>query len=64
MNKGETLRLKLKECLDAGGTLTVPGAHDPVSAKLVEQAGFPVVYVGSYATSAARLGSQMSASLR
>jgi 2-methylisocitrate lyase-like PEP mutase family enzyme len=56
MNKGETLRLKMRELLSAGGTLTVPGAHDPVSARLIEQAGFPAVYIGSYATSAARLG--------
>ena len=34
----------------------VPGAHDPVSAMLVERAGFPAVYIGSYATAAAGFG--------
>jgi 2-methylisocitrate lyase-like PEP mutase family enzyme len=53
MNNAEALRLKMKELLNAGGTLTVPGAYDPVSARLIEQAGFPAVYIGSYATSAA-----------
>jgi hypothetical protein len=33
-------------------TLIVPGAHDPISAKLIERHRFPAVYVGSYATSA------------
>ncbi len=56
MTKAEKSRLKLKARLATGETLIVPGAHDPVSAMLVEQAGFDAAYVGSYATSAARLG--------
>jgi 2-methylisocitrate lyase-like PEP mutase family enzyme len=36
--------------------LVVPGAYDGVSAKLVEQAGFPVVYMTGYGVSASRLG--------
>src|SRR3954453_21540307 len=56
MTKAENSRKTLKELVEAGGTLVVPGAHDPVSAMLVERAGFPAVYVGSYATAAARLG--------
>jgi 2-methylisocitrate lyase-like PEP mutase family enzyme len=34
----------------------VPGAYDAVSAKLVERAGFPAVYMTGYGTSASRLG--------
>ena len=36
--------------------LVVPGAYDGVSAKLVERAGFPVVYMTGYGVSASRLG--------
>ena len=49
-------RKKLKSLIDAGKTLIVPGAFDAVSAKLIEQANFPAVYVGSFATAASRLG--------
>ena len=47
-------RIALRELLEAGTTLAVPGAYDAVSAALVQAAGFPVVYVGSYATAASR----------
>jgi 2-methylisocitrate lyase-like PEP mutase family enzyme len=36
--------------------LLVPGAYDAVSARLVEQAGFPAVYMTGFGVSAARLG--------
>jgi methylisocitrate lyase len=49
-------RLALGKLLARGRTLAVPGAYDAVSAMLVQQAGFPVVYIGSYATAASRLG--------
>lgn len=35
--------------------IVAPGAYDAMSARLIEAAGFPAVYVGSYATSASRL---------
>lgn len=54
--KAKQNRAKLKALLREGGLIVVPGAYDPVSAMLVEKAGFPVAYVGSYATSAARFG--------
>jgi methylisocitrate lyase len=38
------------------GIIVAPGAYDAVSARLVEQAGFGAVYIGSYATAASRLG--------
>lgn len=36
--------------------LVVPGAYDGISAKLVEHAGFPAVYMTGYGASASRLG--------
>jgi 2-methylisocitrate lyase-like PEP mutase family enzyme len=49
-------RKHLKSLIDTGQTLIVPGAFDAISAKLIEQAKFPAVYVGSFATAASRLG--------
>jgi 2-methylisocitrate lyase-like PEP mutase family enzyme len=56
MTKAETNRKKLRALLATGKTLVVPGAYDPLSAMLVERAGFPAVYIGSYATAAAGFG--------
>ena len=33
-----------------------PGAFDPLAARLVEQAGFPAVYMTGFGTSAALIG--------
>jgi 2-methylisocitrate lyase-like PEP mutase family enzyme len=55
MNKAERNRVELRERISSGRILIVPGAHDALSARLVENAGFEAVYVGSYATAAARL---------
>jgi len=49
-------RRRLTLLLEAGGTIVVPGCHDALSAMLAAEAGFPVGYVGSYATAAADLG--------
>jgi len=49
-------RQTLRSLLDTDRTLIVPGAYDAVSAKLIAEAGFPVAYVGSYATAASRFG--------
>jgi 2-methylisocitrate lyase-like PEP mutase family enzyme len=56
MSKTEEKRKALRALIGAGKTLVVPGAHDALSAKLIERAGFPAVYIGSYATSAAAFG--------
>jgi methylisocitrate lyase len=56
MSKVAERRRALKQLLAAGKTLVLPGVHDPVSAKLAEQAGFAAIYVGSYATAAAGFG--------
>lgn len=40
--------------LARGETVDVPGCYDAVSARLVQEAGFGAVYIGSYATAARR----------
>lgn len=49
-------RLQLRSLLSDDRTVLIPGCYDALSAKLVEAAGFPVAYIGSYATTASRLG--------
>jgi 2-methylisocitrate lyase-like PEP mutase family enzyme len=46
----------LRALINQKAGLVVPGAYDAVSAKLVERAGFPAVYMTGYGTSASRLG--------
>ena len=47
---------RLRALLNQPGLLLMPGCHDAMSAKLVEQAGFPVAFMSGFAVSAARLG--------
>jgi 2-methylisocitrate lyase-like PEP mutase family enzyme len=49
-------RRDLRRLVAAKNGLVVPGAYDGVSARLVERAGFPAVYMTGYGTSASRLG--------
>ncbi len=56
MTKAGSNRKALRALLATGKTLVLPGAHDPVSAMLIERAGFPAVYIGSYTTAAAGFG--------
>ena len=51
-----SVRGTLRELVARKSGLVVPGAYDGVSARLVERAGFPVVYMTGYGTSASRLG--------
>ena len=53
---GNESRKALKALLAKGKTIVAPGVYDAVSAKLVQDAGFPAVYIGSYTTGASRLG--------
>ena len=43
----------LRSLLAASGILPAPGAYDALTAKLIEAAGFPVVYMSGYGTAAA-----------
>ncbi len=49
-------RRALRNLVEQRQGLVVPGAYDAVSARLVERAGFPAVYMTGYGTSASRLG--------
>ena len=49
-------RVDLRRLVEAKNGLVVPGAYDGVSARLVERAGFPAVYMTGYGTSLALLG--------
>ncbi|MBI2160206.1 MAG: isocitrate lyase/PEP mutase family protein [Candidatus Rokubacteria bacterium] len=51
-----TLRRTLRTLIAKKQGLVVPGAYDGISAKLVEHAGFPAVYMTGYGASASRLG--------
>lgn len=44
----------LKALLDRRKSIAAPGAYDAFSGRLVEEAGYDVVYVGSYGTAAAQ----------
>jgi 2-methylisocitrate lyase-like PEP mutase family enzyme len=49
-------RQTLRALVNRKAGLVVPGAYDAVSARLVERAGFPAVYMTGYGVSASRLG--------
>lgn len=47
---------KLRKILEKPGLVTMPGCHDGMSAKLIEQAGFDIAFMSGFAVSGARLG--------
>jgi 2-methylisocitrate lyase-like PEP mutase family enzyme len=47
---------RLRQLLAQGRTLLVPGCYDALSARILERAGFPAVYMTGYGTSLALLG--------
>ena len=47
---------RLRALLESDQTIVAPGAFDPLAARLVEEAGFPAVYMTGFGTSAALLG--------
>ena len=51
--KGTT---RLRQMLQQPGMLIAPGAHDVMSARIVEAEGFSAVYLGGFAASASMLG--------
>ena len=51
--KGTT---RLRQLLQQPGMLVAPGAHDVMTARLIEQAGFDALYLSGFATSASMLG--------
>lgn len=51
-----TAAARLRSLLDRPGILLMPGCHDAISARLVEEAGFELGFMSGFAVSAARLG--------
>lgn len=49
-------RARLRELLAGPGAVVAPGAYDALSARLVEQAGFDVVYMTGFGTTASLIG--------
>ncbi len=47
---------KLRQLLQKPGIIMAPGAYDCLTARIIEQAGFPAVYMTGAGTSVARLG--------
>src|SRR6188768_1114852 len=47
---------RLRVLLERPGILVMPGCHDAMSARLVEEAGFELGFMSGFAVSAARLG--------
>jgi 2-methylisocitrate lyase-like PEP mutase family enzyme len=49
-------RSTLRELLDARDMVLAPGCYDALGARLVEEAGFPAVYMTGFGSAASRLG--------
>ena len=47
---------RLRQLLDRPGLLLAPGAHDVMTARLIEAQGFEALYLSGFATSASMLG--------
>ena len=52
MSKSKKLRTLLKD----NKSVVVPGVHDPMSANIFQDAGFPVLFTGGFSLSASTLG--------
>jgi 2-methylisocitrate lyase-like PEP mutase family enzyme len=48
--------VRLRALLDRPGILLMPGCHDAISARLIEEAGFEIGFMSGFAVSADRLG--------
>src|SRR4026207_1061910 len=47
---------RLRVLLDRPGILVMPGCHDAMSARLIQEAGYELGFMSGFAVSAARLG--------
>ena len=56
LSTGRAPRARLRELLSAPTPLMAPGAYDALSARLIEQAGFDVVYMTGFGTTASLIG--------
>src|SRR5690606_31812713 len=56
LSSGPAPRARLRELLAGPGPVVAPGAYDALSARPVEQAGFDVVYMTGFGTTASLIG--------
>ena len=56
MSANKSAAGRFKELLRAQGIIAAPGAYDCLTAAIIQQAGFPAVYMTGAGTSVARLG--------
>jgi carboxyvinyl-carboxyphosphonate phosphorylmutase len=56
LSDGRAPRGRLRELLAGPAPLMAPGAYDALSARLIEQAGFDVVYMTGFGTTASLIG--------
>ncbi|HWF37320.1 MAG TPA: isocitrate lyase/PEP mutase family protein [Candidatus Acidoferrales bacterium] len=56
LKRKETQRQTLRELLAQSEPVLAPGAYDALSARIIEQAGFPAVYMTGFGTAASLLG--------
>src|SRR3954451_23674812 len=54
--RGRSRAQGLRQLLAAGEMVLAPGCYDALGARLVEDAGFPAVYMTGFGSSASRLG--------
>jgi 2,3-dimethylmalate lyase len=57
LNPGRRRSGAMRELVRSADPVLVPGCYDALSARLVEEAGFPAVYMTGFGSSASRLGS-------
>jgi 2-methylisocitrate lyase-like PEP mutase family enzyme len=56
LNRRANPRRRLRELLSGGQLVSAPGVYDAMSARLVEAAGFPAVYMSGFGVTASLLG--------
>ena len=56
LSNGRSSRARLRELVESPAPLLAPGAYDALSARLIEQAGFDVVYMTGFGTTASLIG--------
>jgi carboxyvinyl-carboxyphosphonate phosphorylmutase len=56
LHAGRGERTGLRQLLAGKETIVAPGAYDALTARIIEQAGFPAVYMTGFGTSASLLG--------
>jgi 2,3-dimethylmalate lyase len=56
LNRNMNGARRFRELLSSSDVIQAPGAYDCLTARLIEDAGFPIVYMTGFGTSASYLG--------